>query len=243
MKVPQVFIGVIPARKGSKGLINKNILKIKNKTLLEISVENALQCSELSKVVVSTDYEIQETGLNRFKDNEKFIFLPRSSANSQDNSSTEGVIKEIFRQVDFVIDSDCTHVVLLQPTSPLRKNIHISKAVDKYLRLGMQKLASFVKVEDHHPDRMYRISDDNATSYNFGSSVSATRQSLEELYLRNGAIYICNLNAIMHDEKFAAEKLVPFLMNSNESINIDSELDFKLAKYLMCDESPSFRAK
>jgi len=237
----ELFIGVIPARKGSKGLINKNILKINGKTLLEISVECALECNTLDKVIVSTDYDITQTGLEKFYKNEKFLFLSRSTSSSHDGAPTEDVIKEIVKQLDFPNNGVQKHIVLLQPTSPLRKSRHIYESINLYLNHGMNKLASFTMVGDHHPNRMYRINGINAISYVTCDSISDRRQNLENLYLRNGAIYICNLNEIMRGDKFASKTLVPFLMDQVYSINIDTEFDYKLANYIMSNESSTTR--
>jgi CMP-N,N'-diacetyllegionaminic acid synthase len=236
------FIGIIPARRGSKGLVNKNILKINGKTLLEISVECALECASLDQIIVSTDYEISETGLERFQGNKKFLFLSRSSSNGRDNTSTEDVIKEIVKHLYLSVDHADYHIVLLQPTSPLRKSFHISESINLYKKSNLHKLASFVKVGEHHPDRMYRLNGSSATSYRTGESVSGRRQLLEDLYLRNGAIYICNLNLIVHGERFASATLIPFIMEEIYSVNIDCEFDFNLAKCLMTNESITSRA-
>jgi CMP-N,N'-diacetyllegionaminic acid synthase len=233
------FIGVIPARRGSKGLAHKNILKINNKTLLEIAVESALDCAKLDMVIVSTDYQILETGLEKFTRNKKFIFMPRSSVNGLDKTPTEEVVKEIAVKLKFPTDQLQFHIVLLQPTSPLRTSAHIYDALDKYTKHKLQKLASFTKVGDHHPDRMYRINKNSASSYTFSDTVSGDRQSLEPLYVRNGAIYISDLNAIALGERFANKVLIPYVMDSKDSINIDSELDFKLACFLMGDDESS----
>ena len=236
------FIGIIPARRGSKGLVNKNILKINGKTLLEISVECALECAALDKIIVSTDYEISETGLDRFQKNKKFLFLSRSSSNGRDNTPTEDVVKEIVNYLYLGVNHAGYHIVLLQPTSPLRKSFHISDSINLYMKSNLHQLASFVKVGEHHPDRMYRLNGSKATSYNSGETVSGRRQLLEDLYLRNGAIYISNLSSIMHGERFASATLIPFIMEPIYSVNIDCEFDFNLAKYLMTNESIASRA-
>ena len=49
------ILALIPARKGSKSIINKNLLKIKNKTLVEIAIKSAKKSKFLSNIIVSSD--------------------------------------------------------------------------------------------------------------------------------------------------------------------------------------------
>lgn len=234
------FIGVIPARRGSKGLPNKNILKINGKTLLYIAVSNALEAKNLDEVILTTDYDLEEVALGSFKFDSRFRYHARSKNTSGDDASTESVIIEL---ADTMLGSNLKslHVVLLQPTCPLRNASHIDSAIEIYKRSEKQGLISFVEVGDHHPSRMYRVIERSAHSYCESEIVSSRRQLLEKLFLRNGAIYIKNVTQILDGERFASSSVTPFIMDQEESINIDNELDYRYAKFLLENECNNTR--
>jgi CMP-N,N'-diacetyllegionaminic acid synthase len=237
------YIGVIPARKGSKGLPNKNILKINGRTLLEISVREALDVELLNEIVVTTDYDIEDTGLSSYLENSRFSLISRSVNNSEDSSPVESSILEMHKSLARGQVGKEIHIVLLQPTSPLRKSFHIDNAIKKYITSGCQKLASFTQLNDCHPARMYRIESGSAQSYLKNDvNVSSHRQKLEKLYIRNGAMYICSLRALISGESFTDSCLNSYIMGEAESINIDSEVDYLQAKYIAENEYSPIRA-
>ena len=115
-------IAVIPARSGSKGIPNKNILKIKDKTLIEIAIEQAKQIKEIDQIIFSSDSQkycqiAKQAGA-------KSLGL-RSKELSTDKTKTIEVLMDIINNF-----ADLDTILLLQPTSPVRSIEDIKKALD-----------------------------------------------------------------------------------------------------------------
>ena len=120
------YLVLILARKNSKRLKNKNILKLNNKPLISWTLNKLLKIKPLfSDIIVSSDSEI----IQKIVEKNNFIFIKRPKKYSTDKVSSEAsaihatnyYVKKYKKKIDYVI--------LLQPTSPFRKNSTIKKAI------------------------------------------------------------------------------------------------------------------
>ena len=120
------YLALILARKNSKRLKNKNILKLNNKPLISWTLNKLLKIKPLfSDIIVSSDSEI----IQKIVEKNNFIFIKRPKKYSTDKVSSEVTaihatnyyVKKYKKKIDYVI--------LLQPTSPFRKNSTIKKAI------------------------------------------------------------------------------------------------------------------
>lgn len=222
-------LAVIPARAGSKGLPDKNILPLCGKPLLSYSIESALGCELITKVVVSTDSEKYRTIALSFGAEAPFL-RPRGLA--EDSSSIADVIQH---SLDYYKNNgeNFDLVMLLQPTSPLRRPEHIQAALEKYHRealTGDETLVSIVKA----PLKSKWLMDIKKNYINFCFDINLTnpqRQQLSELYFPNGAIYIA---PVKHFTKsFYTEKTLYYEMNAIDSTDIDTIEDFQIAENSM----------
>ena len=121
-KIIKILV-IIPARKGSKGIKNKNFLKLGKYTLLEHSCLFSKKLSFVEKVVISSDSEIAEKTAKKYN----LIFSRRPKNLALDNSLMIDVIKnEVEKNNSF------THVIILQPTCPFRQINHYNDAYKKF---------------------------------------------------------------------------------------------------------------
>lgn len=121
------FICIIPARAGSKRVKNKNILKIKNKLLIQYTIDLALKIKKFDHIIVSSDSSIiKDLIVKKYEKEVKFILRPKKI--SQDNSSTESCISHVIKCLRkyFLLED---YIFLLEPTSPLRRKSTILKAM------------------------------------------------------------------------------------------------------------------
>ena len=121
------YIAIIPARKNSKRLVNKNLLKINGKKMFNYTLQAALNCNKIDKILISTDI----TTLIK-KNNKKVFHINRPKNLCQDHCSTESAIKHA---VNFFFKHDkreIKNIILLQPTSPFRDSIEIKKAINEF---------------------------------------------------------------------------------------------------------------
>jgi N-acylneuraminate cytidylyltransferase len=125
-------------------------------------------------------------------------------------------------------------MVVLQPTSPLRSSGHIDRAVEMLLNTGADSIVSVTRVPGHyHPDWQFRLGADNSLALWNGNPLSeivTRRQDLPHSYTRNGAVYAFNVASFLRLGSIYGDRCFAFEMKAEDSINIDSEVDFALAE-------------
>lgn len=223
-------IAIITARSGSKGLKNKNVKILKGKPLIAYSIEAALNSKIFDSVMVSTDSEEYAKISLQYGAEVPFF---RSAKLSSDYADSWDVILEVlayYYKVGEKFDTIC----LLQPTSPLRSDLDIQKGY-KLLDETQGDCVISVCEMDHSPlwsnTLPINLSMKNFIDNELGDK---PRQELPVYYRINGALYIkkiryCDNIKLLDKDSYA------LIMEKNHSIDIDTDLDFKLAEVLMDD--------
>ena len=219
------FLAIVPARGGSKRLPKKNVLLLNNKPLIAYSIEAGLSSKYKDTLVVSSD---NEEILNLSKDfGSRTIVRPDYLAS--DTATTFDAIKHTLQTFD-----DYDYLVLLQPTSPLRTQKHIDEAIEL---LGEKNADAIVSVSEmeHSPLWSNTLPDDKSLFGFLADEIKDKRsQDLEKYFRINGAIYICRIDRFLKDETFFFEdNIFAYEMSRNSSIDIDEEIDFRLAEVMM----------
>lgn len=221
-------IAIIPARSGSKGLLDKNILPLVGKPLIAYTIEAAIQSNCFDVVFVSTDIQQYADISIQYGANASFL---RSGTTASDFASTWDVVREVvarFKEYGKTFNV----ITLLQPTSPLRNSVDIQNA----MKLFDEKNASFVEsvCEMEHSPLWSNTLDETMSLKNFiKPEYNIRRQLLPKYYRENGAIYIVrennldNLNYLYSDESYA------YIMPVERSIDIDGIFDMKIAEIIL----------
>ena len=224
-------IAIIPARSGSKGLVNKNIKELGGKPLLAYSFEAAKSSGLFDEIVVSTDSAIYADIAKRIGANVPFL---RSQELAKDDSSSWDVVKDVlnwYQNKNMFFDT----VTLLQPTSPLRTVEDIINAYRVMNEKGANAVVSVCEV-DHSPLWSNTLPDDKLMQNFINKSVSGKeRQKLPIYYRINGAIYIVKTDYLMKVEDIYSDKCYAAIMKKENSIDIDDEIDFKMAEFFIQD--------
>ena len=227
MKKKFKILGLIPARAGSKGLKNKNILKINGKPLIEYTINAAKNSKLISEIYVTSD--CKKVNKISKKNNLNFIKRPKNLAG--DGTQIFDVIIHSINYL-FKINKKFDYVVLLQPTTPLKTSSHIDIGIKKIILDKSDSLTSVYKVDDNHPARMYKIIKKKLIPL-FDKAQALNRQKLENIYHRDGNIYIFKIKSLFKYGNLYGKKRTPLILNSKYKLNIDNKLDFKLAKTIM----------
>ncbi|MDO6499542.1 acylneuraminate cytidylyltransferase family protein [Photobacterium sanguinicancri] len=221
-------IAIIPARGGSKRLPRKNILPLAGKPLIAWTIEAALESGVFDRVIVNTDdQEIADIAIQYGA--EVPYFRPAELAS--DTATTMDVLKH---QLQFFVSEGETYrdVVLLQPTSPLRKAQDIRNAWDLYCEHSIESVVSVTPVE--HPIQWTFKADDNAKLSPLFDDALKRSQDCEQHYRLNGAIYITSsINILEHDILIHPLSNMGYKIPANRSIDIDEELDFVIAQSVL----------
>lgn len=220
------YLAIIPARGGSKRLPRKNILDLCGKPLIAWSIDEAKNSKYLDKVLVSSDDDVI---LNISKNHHADI-LKRPSELASDSSTTYDALENAINNNS---NDKYDYIVLLQPTSPLRTSKHIDEAIELLESKGADAVISVCEV-DHPVQWNMTLKDDNDMS-EFVKNIDTRRsQELEKHYRLNGAIYICKTDKLLENKSFFLEKnIFTYVMDRKSSIDIDEELDFKLANLIL----------
>ena len=225
------ILGLIPARGGSKGLPRKNIKPLVGKPLIAWTIEQALVSKYLDRVVVSTDdKEIAEISKKYGAD----IPFVRPKELAEDN--TKG-IDVVLHAIEWLSENDKQKqydlIILLQPTSPLRAKEDIDKAIE-FLFLKEAKAVVSVCEVDHHPLWSNTLPEDGCMKIFIRKEImNKNRQELPVFYRLNGAIYLAYCDYLRKQRSFFGEKTFAYIMSKERSIDIDYEVDLKLAQILM----------
>ena len=221
-------IAIIPARSGSKGLPDKNIKELCGKPLLAHSIDCAVRSRAFDTIFVSTDSPEYARIAEQYGADAHFL---RSEANSSDTAGSWDVVREVIER--FAEEGKkFDEVMLLQPTSPLRISDDIVNSIELLVRMNAQSVISVTEC-DHSPIWCNTLPEDRSMD-NFRRKEYANipRQQLPTYYRYNGAIYLLKTDELYADSMFE-HGCYAYVMPQNRSVDIDTELDFKIAEVIM----------
>jgi CMP-N,N'-diacetyllegionaminic acid synthase len=217
-----IFIAFIPARKGSFGIKNKNIIIIKNKKLIEHTILNTFHIKTIDQIFVSSN-ERKILDMKKFYKNINFIKRKNKLCTSK--SLMKEVMVDFIKSIKEKYNLKLTNIILLQPTSPLRNRKDIINAINCFKNKKIKSLVSVSKPLNHPSDMVYS----NGKKI-IKSKSELNRQQLKKVYVINGSIYIFNANFFLKTKKFFNEKSFLFKMHKKNSIELDENFDLKVLK-------------
>ena len=228
------ILGVIPARGGSKSVPRKNIAVLHSLPLIAYTIRAAQNSQSLTDFVVSSeDLEILAVG-RQYGAPTPFV---RPAELATDEAPTLPVVQHAVREMEARQGVRYDIIVLLQPTTPLRKAEDIDAAVDKLAATGADSVISVVDVGAYHPARMRRIEDDQLVDLPTREPKELLRrQDLPPVYIRNGAVYAVRREVVMDENSMVGSVSRPYIMPPERSVNVDSRLDLLLADILLGEQ-------
>lgn len=222
----RLIIGLIPAKKKSKGLKNKNLKKINGKSLTEIAIINAINSKYIDQIYVSTNSQQISKLAQKYKVN----LIKRPNRLCLDKTESKEVISHFISSLPNSQSKLNNIIIYLQPTSPLRTSRDIDKAIEIYKRkknnslVSVSKLDSkFLKVVQLKKNILYEANKNYLTM---------NRQSLQNFYYLDGFIFIFSINKFLNNKSFL-NKSLPYYTPQNKSIDIDNYNSYKEAKKIL----------
>ena len=219
------IIGLIPAKKVSRDLKNKNFKKLNNLSLYEIALLSSIKSKIQTTYLSSDSHEILKRGKTLgaipIKREKKFSDF-KASANELILDFIKKNIND-YKKTEYII-------VYLQPTSPFRNHNHINSALNIFIKKNYKIL--FSVTENKHFFKSFRLNQRKLNPFFKNKLVTYNRQKLNKIYSPNGAIYIFYVKDFLIKRKINFSNSNYFLMSKIDSIDIDSIEDYKLAKVL-----------
>ena len=224
------ILGIITARGGSKSIPGKNIKTLAGKPLIYYTIEAAKKSKYLTRTIVSTD-DKKIAEISRELGIEVPFMRPEYLAT--DTSKSLDVVKHAVMELEKT-DQTYDYILILQPTSPLRRTEDIDKAIETASRLKADSLIAIRRVYDSHPLRVRKIDGKGFLLPYCGSEPEGIRrQDLPPAYVRNGAIYLAKRDLVMEKNTIYGDKVYGYEMPEERSIDINSEVDFLLAEVII----------
>ena len=218
---------IIPARGGSKGVPNKNIKLLNGKPLIQYTIDAAQKIAKDEDICMTSDSDliintVKNLGLN--------VPFKRPANLAKDYSGTYEVLLHainFYKEKGKIYDT----IILLQPTSPLRNEKHIKEALELYT----DQIDMLVSVKETESNPYYVLFEENSDGYLKKSKEGnfTRRQDCPKVWEYNGAIYIINVKVLEQKNISKFKKIKKYIMDNYSSIDIDTEIDFILANFLI----------
>mgnify|MGYP006295609279 CR=1 FL=1 len=211
---------IIPARGGSKGIKNKNVVDFLGKPLISYTVEQALEIDSIDNVYVSTDSE-RIAKVSREYGAE---VIERPEELATDTATTESALLHSLEYLREVEGIDPDILVLLQCTCPLRRREDLKEPIRK---VSEDKYDSVLSVcEDHK--FYWRKGSDTAEPVNYEPENRPMRQEVETKYFENGSIYVFRTEILEENECRLGGKIGIHEMPKHLSFDIDTPEDLEI---------------
>ena len=227
------YLGVIPARGGSKGIPKKNIKDMNGKPLIAYTIEAsnaAINDGVLNRCIVSTDSE-EIANISRAFGAEVPFMRPDYLGGDTIKS-----IDVILHALLF-LENQGEHydaVVTLQPTSPMRTAEDLIAGIKLFDENTSDSLIAVYEDVKANGFNYYRMGENHAgIAEHKEHNMGIRRQEMKPMYVRNGALYISSKELLMNRKQIIGDVPLLFVMPKERSIDVDSMMDFEYIELLM----------
>jgi CMP-N,N'-diacetyllegionaminic acid synthase len=230
-------LAIIPARGGSKGIKKKNLIHFNGLPLLAHSIRHAKASRLITRVIVSTDDD--EIRLVALRHGAEAPFK-RPEELAEDHVLDFPVFEHALNHLKANENYNPDLVVHLRPTAPHRKPGWIDEAVILLKEHPRADSVRSVSKPDKHPYRMFTIDGegylDPIMKHEHPTPYLLRRQDLPEVYYYNCVIDVTRPATIFQKHSLTGDKILPYIMNPDDVIDIDTPRDLLIAECLFGDE-------
>lgn len=223
-------LAIVPSRGGSKGVPLKNIKPILGVPLVAMVGDIVKQVPLIDRAVVSTDHPdiariACESGLDA-----PFMRPPELSG---DRIGDLEVLIHALLETEMIDSLRYDIIVMLQPTSPLRKPEHVQKTIEKLVQEHLDSVWTVSETDaKYHPLKQLTVTDGNLDYYDINGKNIIARQQLTKLYHRNGVAYAMTRECLLNQKTIKGNRAGAYIIEGM-MVNIDTLWDFKLAEYVL----------
>lgn len=230
MYLNKSILCLVLARGGSKGIKNKNLIKILGKPLIEYSFDQIKKSKLIDYTILSTDSKKLIHLANKNLIDTPFI---RPKNLSKDNSKSEDAILHTlnyFEKINKVFD----YILLIEPTSPLRSHQDIDNIIKFNIKNKFSSSVSLSEVSTCHPNFMYNIKNNKITKeFKNKKYQSMPRQKISKLHFMEGSLYISNIKDFKNKKTFISNNTGGYILPKWKSFEIDEPIDLFIFESLL----------
>lgn len=211
--MPEQNLAIIPARAGSKTIVNKNLIQLNHKTLVRLAVEVAMKANFFTRVIVSTDYPRHRLGIDDLPKSSmsQLVYAMRKAEWAQDDTRMIDTIQNVLDNYG----GGEKWIWVLQPTSPFR-TVEDFKRIKTALSSGDWEACISFKPLKEYIDRSYTVKE--GTVYRINQSNYKNKDELRPQVTRSGNFYVTTRENIAKKKTFEVKPFFPYIMG-----NIDVE--------------------
>ena len=225
-------LGIIPARGGSKGLPRKNVLPLCGKPLIAWTIEAALNASEISRVVVTSDDD--EIASVAHGCGAEIIMRPADLA--ADASPTEPALLHVLDALEGAEGYVPDAVALLQCTSPLRGSDIVDAGIELLFAGNADAVLTVCPIQHWYLAGTITEEGEYRPEYDYHNRPFS--QNMPHRYRENGALYVTKTALLRAEKCRLGGRVQALVMDAARSIDIDTPEDFALAAQVMCGLRP-----
>lgn len=230
MLLDKNILAVVPARSGSKGIPDKNMHSLMGTTLIGWAGKCLEKLLWLDSRIISTDSEEYADEGKRCGLDTSFLRPPELS------TDTAGAVETITHAL---LETEDYHkksfdiILIVEPTSPLRQPEDIEAATRLLINSGADSVVTVSPLSTKsHPAKILTVENDRLGFYDERGPQVMSRQSLNELYWRNGICYALTRECLLEKKKIITDNTLPFLIE-REIVNIDDPIELEWAEFLL----------
>ncbi len=225
----QRILIVCPARGGSKGIPLKNLQPFLGVPLVARVGHLVAEIPGIDRAIASTDSEdiaevARESGLD--------VPFYRPEELSGDQISDLQVLSHALVEAERLDGAHYDIVVMLQPTSPLRRTEHVRETIQMLIDGNWDAVWTVSETDSkNHPLKQLTVSDDRLDYYDQSGKQIIARQQLVPVYHRNGVAYAIRRNCLLDQKSIKGERTGALVLEGN-LVSIDTYWDLELAEYI-----------
>lgn len=225
------MIVVVPARGGSKGLPGKNLRPLAGLPLIVHTLNAALDCPAVERVIVSTD----DDEIIRVSRGVAGVEVPfrRPPHLATDDASALDTYLHVADSLGISEAVTPSEICVLLPTSPLRASDDISAAIELYRRNEAQSVISVTEAKP--AEWLQKMGQDGRLQRVVPNKQIDNRQGYAPVFLPNGSIYVFDVEILRRTRDYYGPRTFGYPMPPERAVDIDSEADFLAAEALMTE--------
>lgn len=229
---PKKILGIITARGGSKGIPGKNIKELAGKPLIAYTIEAAQKSGVFNRIILSTDCPMIARIAKKYGCEVPFL---RPDELAKSDTTSLSVVQHAVDWLQKQEEYEPEYIMILQPTSPLRRDFHIRDAVELLNKTGADSVLSVAEIpENYRAHKAMQINDGKLTLIN-GDPIYkriARRQDIPKSYWSVGSIYLFKLHLVSdsHTPNFYGEHTAPYIIEPHYIADINEEADWQEAE-------------